>query len=152
MAVICVSDKLPWREMLPLLFFIASPSNFTLSYFVMSHCLSFQQIYFPPWGRRQSLSISQVMPDIKSFFPGFTLCVCLPFSTSEPQIWSTALFLCSVPMARARSGDQSICKSAQTRQIVVEREGRGDEKAPEGAQCASNPLCPPSDVSMAFMT
>lgn len=74
------------------------------------------------------------------------------FSTSEPQIWTTALFLYSVPMARERPGDQNICKSAQTCQIVVEREGKGDKKAPEGAWCANNPHCPPTDVSMAYIT
>lgn len=116
--------------MLPLL--LVPPSALALSSFVMRHCSSFQQICFPCWGRKQSLSISQVVSAIKSFFPGFILCACLLFSTSEPQFWTTALFLYSVPMARERSGDQNICKSAEACQSVVERGEKRDKKDPEG--------------------
>lgn len=112
-------------------FLLVTPSTLTFSNFVMRQCSSFQQICFPCWGRKQSLSISQVVSTIKLFFPGFILCACLLFSTSEPQFWTTALFLYSVPMARERSGDQNICKSAEACQSVVEWGGR-DKKDPEG--------------------
>lgn len=119
--------------MLPLFFLLVPPSPFTFSYFVMRHCSSFWQIHFPHWGRKQSLSVSQVVWTIKSFFPGFILRACLLFSMSEPQFWTTALFLYSVPMARERSGDQNICKSAEACQSAVEGDGGGrDKKDSEG--------------------
>lgn len=134
---------------------LVPPSPFTFSYFVMRHCPSFRQIHFPHWERKQSLSVSQVVWTIKSFFPGFILRACLLFSMSEPQFWTTALFLYSVPMARERSGDQNICKSAEARQSVVERgTGEAGKEIRRTQKVYSVPTtlgCPPTDAGMAYI-
>lgn len=133
-------------------FLFVPPSAFTFSYFVMRCYSSFQQICFPCWVRGQSLPVSQVVSAIKSFFPGFILYARLLFSTSEPQFWTTALFLYSVPMARGRSGDQNIYKSAEACQSVVESGGRKQIRRTQKVCSVPKTFrCPPTDAGMAYI-